>query len=344
MTAAGSTIDSEVIEARPFRALARFLIMVLSSAALALITVLAIVFVVPDENDYGLASNLKQDRLNTLEGNKIVLVGGSNLAFGIVSPIIEEITDCPVVNMGMNGYFGVRYMLEEVKPALRKGDVVVLAFEWDNYFKSIDGSPANLFGVSKANPRALGFMTWEQRLHAASIGIPLAARAKLRRTIIDTVAMIRASGKPARTNEAINEIESFAGFTPEGDLTSHVGVQWQDNIEQAVFGDHVDPEVVPAIAGFVRQMEARGVRVVMSYTPYMASAYAQRSEPIEQAYALIEAELPGRSPRPPQDYLFDPSLFFDTVYHLNGDGRPIRSERLAGDIIGGDPPTCGGPA
>jgi hypothetical protein len=89
-------------------------------------------------------------------------------------------------------------------------------------------------------------------------------------------------------------------------------------------------------------MEARGVRVVISFTPYLDTAFAERPEPIELAFAQIEAAMPGLSTSRPQDYLFDASQHFDTVYHLNGEGRQVRSERLAADIIEGNPATCGG--
>lgn len=342
MTTAAANEAAHVLDQRPMQALVKFVLLVLSSSALALLTVLALVFGVPDKNDYGLASVLKHDRLDALVGNKIVLVGGSNLAFGVVSPKIEERTGCPVVNMGMNGYFGVRFMLEEVKPSLRQGDVVVVAFEWDNYFKSIDGSPVNLFGLAKSNPQALTFMTWKQRFDAAVMGIPLAAQAKVRRAIAGVVSLVR----PPREEDdkLINQIESLAGFTADGDLVSHIGVRWPGDFEQAILGDHVDPDVVPTIAAFADDMQERGVRVIVSFTPYMDTAFAERPEPIEKAFAQIQAAMPGLTPSRPQDYLFDASQHFDTVYHLNDEGRHVRSERLAADIIKGDPATCGGPA
>jgi hypothetical protein len=33
-----------------------------------------------------------------------------------------------------------------------------------------------------------------------------------------------------------------------------------------------------------------------------------------------------------RDYVYDESFFFDTVFHLNADGRALRSARLAADI------------
>src|SRR5690554_8180171 len=73
---------------------------VLALAVLVYLAALALVLLVPEQNDYALASNLKHDRLEALSGNRVVLVGGSNLAFGIDSKAIEAAVGCPVVNMG----------------------------------------------------------------------------------------------------------------------------------------------------------------------------------------------------------------------------------------------------
>ena len=48
----------------------------------------------------------KVERLESIEEPKIVLIGDSNLAFGIDSEKIEEGHGIPVVNMGLHGGFG----------------------------------------------------------------------------------------------------------------------------------------------------------------------------------------------------------------------------------------------
>ena len=48
----------------------------------------------------------KVQRLESIHEPKIVLIGDSNLAFGIDSEKIEEAFDMPVVNMGLHGGLG----------------------------------------------------------------------------------------------------------------------------------------------------------------------------------------------------------------------------------------------
>lgn len=341
-------LDSETLAQKPREGWSFWHLLggVLALAVLVYLAALALVLLVPEQNDYALASNLKHDRLEALSGNRVVLVGGSNLAFGIDSKAIEAAVGCPVVNMGMNGYFGVRFMLEEVAPRLRAGDVVVLAFEWDNYFKSVDGTSSNLLVVSKANPRAFAALTWPQRWDIAVNGVPYAARQKALRLVGDGLStldtVVRGDRDDDDEDNFIHRFETLAGFNPEGDLVSHLGVPWPFGFEQGIVSNAIDPQVMPMIVNFVDRMESRGVRVLLSYTPLMRTFYDGHTQELQAVYRNMLAELPGRVPRKPQDYVFDTDHFFDTVYHLNAEGRQVRSAMLAEDIVAGSPTTCGG--
>jgi hypothetical protein len=115
---------------------------------------MALFLAIPEDSDNFEAINLKHTRLTTLPSPRIVLIGGSNLAFGINSEILRSRTGCEVVNMGFNGYLGIRFMLAEARPHIRPGDIVVVAFEYDNYVKSVDGTSADLLmaGVNGFRP------------------------------------------------------------------------------------------------------------------------------------------------------------------------------------------------
>src|SRR5512140_975750 len=86
------------------------------------------------DNDY-IAAVLEKDRLiRSTPSPKIILVGGSNLAFGIDSRMMEDSLHVNVVNMGLYAKLGLRYMLAQVKPYIKKGDVVVVVPEYDQFY------------------------------------------------------------------------------------------------------------------------------------------------------------------------------------------------------------------
>ena len=304
----------------------------LALAAAAMATVLAIVVLVPDGNDYALATVKKHARLAASTSQKVVLVGGSNLAYGIDSRTIEHDTGCDVVNMGMNGYLGVRYMLEEVKPYLKPSDIVVVSLEYDSFYKSVDGTPSDQFMIVKANPGALDYLTAGQQLSLAG-SLPYVAQQKLLR-------LIRSGGHAVaeavlhKTPVRIDSIETLAGFNEYGDLTSHLGVKWQEGREDGMnlSALPMEAELIRLLGNFGDEMRSRGVGVIVSYTPVVREFYNRHKAAIENLHRILTQTPPLIVPRPPGGFVFDEPQFFDTVYHLNGEGRGPRTQNLVADL------------
>ncbi len=75
----------------------------------------------------------KERLLKEAPSPRLVLVGGSGLAFGIDSPTLEQELggEYSVVNMGLHAGLGLDFMLNEALDGLREGDVVVLSPEYD---------------------------------------------------------------------------------------------------------------------------------------------------------------------------------------------------------------------
>lgn len=310
-------------------------LIILATAVLA--TAAAIVFLVPEKNDYSLGIGLKHERLEQLDTRKIVLVGGSNLSYGVDSRMIQQATGCPVVNMGMNGYFGVRYLLEEVKAHINPSDIIVLSFEYDNLFKSVDGTPASHLAITKAYPKVFSYLSFEQKVQAIT-AIPTVAQAKLMRLISEVIDAVKQplTGKSYKVSGPadMNEIESLKSFTPEGDIIGHLGVVWPFAREGAVVpeGASINPEMIAQMRGFAEEMQKRGVPVIVSYTPFIREAYDKLQKDLVQFDAMIKSSPPLIAPSRPSDFTYDQSLFFDTVYHLNERGRPLRTQKMIDDL------------
>jgi hypothetical protein len=304
-------------------------------------TIAGVVIGVPDTTDYGRASILKHDLLAMDAPRKIVLVGGSNLSFGVDSTIITEITGCPVVNMGMNGYFGARFMTEEVKPYLKPGDIVVMAWEYDNYYKTVDGAASDLLMVTKANPMTFGYLTMDQKLDVIS-QYPQVAQQKIVRVIGDLHQFTR--DLRGRLSGAAEEAPAdphafdggYSGFDPAtGDLHGHLNsVSLPEPADGAdITAVPMDPGVLPLMRNFADELEAKGVNVMVSFTAVMDSYYRKHQPVLDRLNTDLHATFPQEVEGSVTDYMFAKPLHFDTVYHLNAEGRVIRSQRLAEDIV-----------
>ena len=90
----------------------------------------------------------KHERLAAIDSSRLIFVGGSGIALGLDSELVEAETDFAVINMGVNAGFGLRYMLDEVTPMLGSGDVVVIAPEYEYFYgSSVDGSQNLLWAL-----------------------------------------------------------------------------------------------------------------------------------------------------------------------------------------------------
>lgn len=336
---AASRSGSDIQRQAPWRDFARlgFKAGALLTAVMA--TVAGIVYFVPDDDDYALATLLKHKRLALYDTRKIVLIGGSNLAYGIDSRMIERATGCPVVNMGMNGYLGVRYMLEEVKPYLNPSDVVVLAFEWDNYYKSVDGTAPDLLAMAKTNPTALNYLSLKQTLRVIA-AIPSVAQQKAMRLISEAIVLVknRVTGSTdegqSEEDRLIERVESRTGFTRKGDLVSHLGVSWPYPREDGIIpkGAPIESRMISLMRDFASEMTKRDVAVMVSYTPVIRAFYDRHQNDLGDAHKLIRATPPLVAPSPPSAFVYDEGYFFDTVYHLNAEGRRLRTQKLIQDL------------
>lgn len=72
--------------------------------------------------------------MENIDGPKIVLVGDSNLAFGINSEDIEDAFNMPVVNMGLHGGLGSIFSERMARINVDEGDIYIIlrwSFEGD---------------------------------------------------------------------------------------------------------------------------------------------------------------------------------------------------------------------
>ena len=79
----------------------------------------------------------KHERLKSINEEKIVLIGGSSLAFGLDSKKLEEYTGRPVVNYGLYATIGTKAMLDMSRSHINEGDIVVICPETDKQTYSL---------------------------------------------------------------------------------------------------------------------------------------------------------------------------------------------------------------
>lgn len=101
----------------------------------------------------------KHKLLQMTPSPRLILVGGSNVAFGFDSDYLSSELKLPVINMGLHGGLGLRYALNEVAPYIRKNDLIVVAPEYPQ-FEDPNGD-LTLLQLISVYPQALMYVSPE---------------------------------------------------------------------------------------------------------------------------------------------------------------------------------------
>ena len=120
------------------------LLRLISYLILALLFMLIFgIFIIGNQYEDGYDASLidKVARLKSINTPKIMLVGNSNLAFGMDSEMLENTINMPVVNLGLHGGLGNAFHENIAKLNINSGDIVIIChstYSDDNKISNIE--------------------------------------------------------------------------------------------------------------------------------------------------------------------------------------------------------------
>lgn len=278
--------------------------------------------VVGNQYSYFYTSSLidKVDRLCAITEPKIILVGNSNVSFGMDSALLEETMGMPVVDLGLQGALGNAFHEEIAKLNIQQGDIVVV-------------SHIDYADDDKLNDAALAWITVEKNPRLLQILRPK-----------DWIPMLRAYPNYAfncfvRWQQGWNTIPEGTSYIREGvneygDFINRIGEESATYPFQA--GELTVPQVGDACIARMNQLNeyvlGKGAQMVVSFAPIADGEFT----PDREGYHAFAEELESRLDCPViseiDDYFFSYDCFYDTIYHLNTKGARLRTEQLIRDL------------
>ena len=269
----------------------------------------------------------KIERLDSIEGEKVVVIGGSSVAFGIDSALMEEELGKPVVNFGLYAAIGNVAMMELSKKSIGRGDVIILAPEMDpqslsTYFnadmllKAIDEEPSLIFRFSGDSIMKLLGGLWS---HA--------------------IKKLRATGKEYSSPKGIYSAESFDevyfDIKPGLRKENVMPLYYDPNTPIKLSPDIVEDAYIDFVNDYVRYCRLRGAEVYFSYSPMLDGAIVDTTdEDVYEFEAFLAEKLDCEIISFAHTYIMEAGYFYDTNYHLNDAGTNYRTLRLLEDITG----------
>lgn len=270
----------------------------------------------PKQNDYLSALIDKHQRLDNMDSPKLIFAGGSNLAFGLDRKSIEDTFLVPVVNMGLQGGLGLNFILEELKDKIKTGDVVVLSIE---YFLDIDGNYALQKEAARQFSRA-------DRYFKMSLQKELQIYLDRCRDNFDSSKREKSKEKKAE------DVYSRSIFNNYGDIVLPEGIESSPTLLCGYEFEYEYWVGINLLNEFIYEAQSKKVEVFFMYPNYCASGYYINEMVLKNFANDIENDLNVEILNSPEDLVMDDSLFFDTRYHLNIEGRVIRTTKMI-DIL-----------
>lgn len=277
----------------------------------------------PDLDHYFAGSRIQLELLKNTPSPRIILIGGSNVSFGIDAELMQRTLGTPVINDGLHAGLGI-VPLRELQEYIRPGDVIIISLEYQLFSNRdvMDGDLAFLSDWIEYSPRRIKYLShpWRQA--------PALYATMLQRKVNRQVNTALFGG-------SLDELRNvFIGtkYDLNGDFIGHLN-QASTPRNKISFEPYPVSPVQKDIFIFLNEFHqvalAQGANV---YFEAPASRKSNCDTTGKSSLANFLQVFAKRSSIPmltPLEKLCLPDkYFFDTAYHLNAEGRQVRTQRL----------------
>jgi hypothetical protein len=301
----------------------------LNISKLILLTTLVLVlslFFIPDNiTKYSILAALpdKHEFLKKIHKNKIILLGGSNVSFGINSAKLEEAFHKPVVNLGVHAGLGLEFIVNDSKPYIQKGDTIILMPEYEHFYTENFYGEMELvsmvFDIEPASKKFINIGQWQHLLKY----LPTYSAKKLKNYIPSLL----------HKKEPAIDIYHRYSFNEYGDAYIHWGMPNQIYQPAPVNNgnEKINQEVISFLKKFKSYVHEQGAKLII-FPPVIdhTSFIHQKLIITKIAEELKNNDIAFATE--PKTYEYDSALFFNSYYHLNKTGVEKRTTQLMNDL------------
>lgn len=250
------------------------------------------------------------NRIKVYPNSKIIFVGGSNLGFGLNSKEIEDKIGIKTFNFGVHGGIGIKKPIEDLRPFLKEGDVVIVSPEYSNfdlenygdakfYLSFLDGIDISDFHSYDYFLRTFPFVGY-------------------------TVKSVLLKNVLPKNDDSYNS----SWFNSNGDVVEHHRRKTKKIInfsEERELPD--DRRKLNELKGFLDKT-IEGAEYFFIPPVTFEGRFSKDEERLLND--ILSESFGDRFPLLINELTFKKEYFFDTTYHLNLEGKVLRTQILLG--------------
>lgn len=266
----------------------------------------------------------KYERLKETSGKRIVLVGGSGVAFDCDSALMDDFfPSYEIVNFGMYAGLGTKAVMDLSENYIHEGDIVILSPEqseqtFSDYFngeymwQAADGAFGMLRDLKSENFEAM-------------LG-------NFPRFALEKLNYVMKGQKPQ--TDSIYQKKSFNTY---GDIELNTCREnilpngYDVNQKVRFTEDVVQPEFMDYMNDWVKRLEKKGAVVWYRYCP-VNKLSVEDMDDLAAYDVFLRQKLDFPVIGNPENSLMEAEWFFDTNFHLNQPGKEVNTVQLIRDM------------
>lgn len=266
----------------------------------------------------------KYERLKETSGKRIVLVGGSGVAFDCDSALMDDFfPSYEIVNFGMYAGLGTKAVMDLSENYIHEGDIVILSREqseqtFSDYFngeymwQAADGAFGMLRDLKSENFEAM-------------LG-------NFPRFALEKLNYVMKGQKPQ--TDSIYQKKSFNTY---GDIEldtcrENILPNGYDVNQKVRFTeDVVQPEFMDYMNDWAKRLEKKGAVVWYRYCP-VNKLSVEDMDDLAAYDVFLRQKLDFPVIGNPENSLMEAEWFFDTNFHLNQPGKEVNTVQLIRDM------------
>ena len=263
------------------------------------------------------AQTAKDSLLANVPSPRIIFVGGSSMSFGLNSQMIKDSFNLNPINTGINGDLGLIYMMDNTIGYVKKGDIVVIAPEYFQFYGDYAyGSTELLWTVLDVSPKNI---------------------TKLRKQQWQSIYpyILRYSFSKFKPTEyfhyKVSDIYGIHSFNEYGDVSTHWKYSTVKFEPLNTITDKFNSDIINELLNFKEQIIKKGATLYVTFPGLQATSYDKCKAQINDVETELKNNkflLLGNAER----YKFADSLMFNTPYHLLKKGLDIRTRLLVENL------------